>query len=124
MPAMRLNARSKVNAPRRSPMAKAVAVTSIPAPPAKLAKVPLELEEPKEVPLNTWTSKKPLIVKVKSCERIVGPKATGETCHIVLETDNKAPFWEGQSYGVVPPGTKMNSKVRLYFFFSFSVSGE
>merc|ERR1719409_1870033 len=102
MPAMRLNARSKVNAPRRSPMAKAVAVTSIPVPPA--------LEEPKEVPLNTWTSKKPLIVKVKSCERIVGPKATGETCHIVLETDNKAPFWEGQSYGVVPPGTKMNSK--------------
>merc|ERR1719199_1049959 len=31
------------------------------------------------------------------------------------------PFWEGQSYGVIPPGTKINSKgkevphgVRLY----------
>ena len=41
--------------------------------------------------------------------------------HIVIETDGKIPFWEGQSYGVIPPGTKINSKgkevrhgVRLY----------
>ena len=102
-------------------MTTTVAVTSIPSAPAGLAKVPLELEEPKDVPLNTYSPKKPLMVKVKSCERIVGPKATGETCHIVLDTEGKAPFWEGQSYGVVPPGTKTNSKgkevphgVRLY----------
>merc|ERR1719231_1260502 len=108
-------------ATRRPLTTKAVAVTSIPSAPAGLAKVPLELEEPKEVPLNTYSPKKPLTVKVKSCERIVGPKATGETCHIVIDTEGKAPFWEGQSYGVVPPGTKTNSKgkevphgVRLY----------
>ena len=59
--------------------------------------------------------------RVKSVERIVGPKATGETCHIIIETEGKIPFWEGQSYGVIPPGTKINSKgkevrhgVRLY----------
>merc|ERR1711869_54879 len=41
-----------------------------------------------------------------SVERIVGPNATGETCHIVIETEGKIPFWEGQSYGIVPPGEK------------------
>ena len=120
---MRLNAARapRTRPARRAAPAKAVAVTSIPSAPAGLAKVPLELEEPKDVPLNTYSPKKPLMVKVKSCERIVGPKATGETCRIVLDTEGKAPFWEGQSYGVVPPGTKTNSKgkevphgVRLY----------
>mmetsp|Transcript_10138 Transcript_10138/g.11869 ORF Transcript_10138/g.11869 Transcript_10138/m.11869 type:complete len:368 (-) Transcript_10138:221-1324(-) len=82
--------------------------------------LPIEMEE-LELPLNTWKNKSPLLCKVQSVERIVGPKATGETCHIILETDGKAPFWEGQSYGVIPPGTKINSKgkevphgVRLY----------
>eukprot|EP00854_Cymbomonas_tetramitiformis_P017586 gene17586-20939_t len=84
------------------------------------SQLPLEMEE---LPLavNTWKNKNPLPCKVRSVERIVGPKATGETCHIVIETDKKAPFWEGQSYGIVPPGTKINSKgkevphgVRLY----------
>jgi hypothetical protein len=58
---------------------------------------------------------------VKSVERIVGANATGETCHIIIEHGGKMPFWEGQSYGVIPPGTKVNSKgkevphgVRLY----------
>jgi len=54
--------------------------------------------------------------KVKSVERIVGPKATGETMHIVIETEGKIPFWEGQSYGVIPPG-----EFRVFFplFFVF-----
>ncbi|GAX85882.1 hypothetical protein CEUSTIGMA_g13298.t1 [Chlamydomonas eustigma] len=84
------------------------------------ADVPLKLEEG-EMPLNTYSNKAPFIAKIKSVERIVGPKATGETCHIVIETQGKIPFWEGQSYGVIPPGTKINSKgkevphgVRLY----------
>ena len=34
----------------------------------------------------------------RSVERIVGPKATGETCHIIIETNGDIPFWEGQSY--------------------------
>jgi len=84
------------------------------------ADVPLKLEEG-EMPLNTFSNKAPFIAKIKSVQRIVGPKATGETCHIVIETQGKIPFWEGQSYGVIPPGTKINSKgkevphgVRLY----------
>lgn len=82
--------------------------------------VPLKLEEG-EMPLNTYNNKAPFKARIKSVERIVGPKATGETMHIIIETDGKIPFWEGQSYGVIPPGTKINSKgkevphgVRLY----------
>lgn len=65
-------------------------------------KVPTKLEEG-ELPLNTFNQKKPFTAKIKSVERIVGPKATGETCHIILETNGDIPFWEGQSYGVLPP---------------------
>jgi hypothetical protein len=70
----------------------------------KLARtaVPLELEEG-PMPLNTFSNKAPFKAKVKSVERIVGPKATGETCNIIIETEGKIPFWEGQSYGVIPP---------------------
>ena len=66
------------------------------------SKVPTELEKG-DCPLNTFSPKKPFKAKIKSVERIVGPKATGETCHIVIETGGDIPFWEGQSYGVVPP---------------------
>ena len=66
------------------------------------SKIPVEMEK-LELPLNTFSPKKPFKAKIKSVERIVGPKATGETCHIVLETNGEIPFWEGQSYGVIPP---------------------
>lgn len=55
------------------------------------AKVPTKLEKG-ELPLNTFSPKKPFKAKVKSVERIVGPKATGETCHIVVETNGDIPF--------------------------------
>lgn len=71
--------------------------------------VPLELEEG-AMPMNTFNPKKPFTAKVKSVKRIVGPKATGETCDVVIETQGDIPFWEGQSYGVIPPGTKINKK--------------
>jgi len=84
------------------------------------AAVPLELEQG-EMPLNTYNNKKPFKGVIKSVKRIVGPNATGETCDIVIETRGEIPFWEGQSYGVIPPGTKVNSRgkevphgVRLY----------
>jgi ferredoxin--NADP+ reductase len=64
--------------------------------------VPVELEEG-PMPMNTFNNKAPFKGKIKSVERIVGPKATGETCNIVIETEGKIPFWEGQSYGVIPP---------------------
>ena len=66
------------------------------------AKVATGLEG-SDLPMNTFNNKKPFKGKVKSVERIVGPKATGETCHIIIETEGKIPFHEGQSYGVIPP---------------------
>ncbi|KAG8468048.1 hypothetical protein KFE25_007100 [Diacronema lutheri] len=70
------------------------------------------------IPLNTFKNKAPFTGKVLSVKRIVGPAATGETCDIVIKHGGKMPFWEGQSYGVIPPGInpkngKPNS-VRLY----------
>merc|ERR1711988_192447 len=70
------------------------------------------------IPVNTHKNKAPLTAKVLSVERIVGPKATGETCNIVIDHEGKMPYWEGQSAGVIPPGIdpKRNKPygVRLY----------
>jgi ferredoxin--NADP+ reductase len=49
----------------------------------------------------------------------VGPKAPGETCHIVIEHGGDVPYWEGQSYGIIPPGENPKkpgtpNSVRLY----------
>lgn len=70
------------------------------------------------IPVNTYKAKTPFMGKIMSVKRIVGPKATGETCNIVIDHAGDMPYWEGQSYGVIPPGTnpkngKPNS-VRLY----------
>jgi len=71
-----------------------------------------------KVPVNTFKNKSPKIAKVVSVKRIVGPDATGETCDIIMDHGGEMPYWEGQSYGVIPPGLnpkngKPNS-VRLY----------
>ena len=83
---------------RRCPQIVAQAATKT----VKKTKVPAELEKG-DLPLNTFNNKKPFKATVKSVERIVGPKATGETCHIIIETRGEIPYWEGQSYGVIPP---------------------
>jgi hypothetical protein len=54
----------------------------------KRADVPLELEEI-GLPMNTFGPKNPFIGKVVSVERIVGPKATGETCHIIIQVGHQ-----------------------------------
>lgn len=64
---------------------------------------PKALEEPDSPPLNTYKNKEPFVGTVLSVERIVGPNATGETCHIVIDHEGKMPYWEGQSYGIIPP---------------------
>jgi len=70
------------------------------------------------VPVNVYKNKAPFTGKVVSTKRIVGPKATGETCHIVIDHKGDFPYWEGQSWGVIPPGVReKDSKphsVRLY----------
>jgi ferredoxin--NADP+ reductase len=69
----------------------------------KVASLPLELEAAAEPPLNTYKNKQPYIGTIKSVERIVGPNATGETCHIIIDHNGDVPYWEGQSYGIIPP---------------------
>jgi ferredoxin--NADP+ reductase len=60
----------------------------------------------------------PFIGKILGVQRVVGPKAPGEICNVVIDHGGKLPYWEGQSYGVVPDGIdpKKNKPygVRLY----------
>jgi ferredoxin--NADP+ reductase len=78
-----------------------------------------DLEGEADPPMHLFKNKEPFIGTVKSVERIVGPNATGETCHIVIEHDGEMPYWEGQSYGIIPPGENPKkpgqpNTVRLY----------
>ena len=43
------------------------------------------------VPVNVYKNKAPFTGKVVSTKRIVGPQATGETCHIVIDHEGKFP---------------------------------
>jgi ferredoxin--NADP+ reductase len=71
-----------------------------------------------DVPVNVYKNKAPFTGKVVSTKRIVGPKATGETCHIIIDHKGQFPYWEGQSWGVIPPGVREKDgkphSVRLY----------
>jgi len=70
------------------------------------------------VPVNVYKNKAPFTGKVVSTKRIVGPQATGETCHIIIDHNGDFPYWEGQSWGVMPPGNRAKDgkphSVRLY----------
>ncbi|KAI3956378.1 hypothetical protein MKW92_032025 [Papaver armeniacum] len=85
----------------------------------KVAVSPLELENPQDPPLNLHKPKEPYTATIVSVERIVGPNAPGETCHVVIDHGGNVPYWEGQSYGVIPPGENPKKpgsphNVRLY----------
>ncbi|GJN24500.1 hypothetical protein PR202_gb12243 [Eleusine coracana subsp. coracana] len=86
---------------------------------SKVSVKPVELENAKEPPLNLYKPKEPYTATIVSVERLVGPKAPGETCHIVIDHGGNVPYWEGQSYGVIPPGENPKkpgspNTVRLY----------
>ncbi|GJN23111.1 hypothetical protein PR202_gb10730 [Eleusine coracana subsp. coracana] len=66
---------------------------------SKVAVAPHHLENAKEPPLNTYKPKEPYTATIVSVERLVGPKAPGETCHVVIDHGGNVPYWEGQSYG-------------------------
>jgi len=70
------------------------------------------------IPINVAKQKDPFIGKIVSVQRIVGATAPGEICNVVLDHGGKLPYWEGQSYGVLPEGIdpKKNKPygVRLY----------
>lgn len=56
------------------------------------------------LPLNTFKATAPHTGKIVSVKKIVGAEATGETYDVVIDHGGKMPYWEGQSYGVIPPG--------------------
>lgn len=85
----------------------------------KVAVEPLELEDDKQPPLHLYKPKEPYTATIISVERIVGSNAPGETCHIVIDHGGNVPYWEGQSYGIIPPGINPKKpvsphNVRLY----------
>lgn len=86
----------------------------------KVTVSPLELENPSEPPLNLHKPKEPYTATIVSVERLVGPKAPGETCHIVINHDGNVPYWEGQSYGVIPPVSHL-LMIPFYAFTVFSI---
>jgi ferredoxin--NADP+ reductase len=57
-----------------------------------------------KIPSHTFKAKEPHVGKIVSVKRIVGPTAIGEICEIVIGHGGKMPYWEGQSYGIIPPG--------------------
>lgn len=86
---------------------------------SKVSVTPLNLEDAKDPPLNLYRPKEPYTATIVSVESLVGPKAPGETCHIVIDHGGNVPYWEGQSYGVIPPGENPKkpgtpNTVRLY----------
>ncbi|KAL2467417.1 Ferredoxin--NADP reductase [Abeliophyllum distichum] len=85
----------------------------------KVAVQPLTLEDVKEPPLHLYKNKEPYTGTIVSVERLVGPNAPGETCHVVIDHGGNVPYWEGQSYGIIPPGENPKkpgspNNVRLY----------
>lgn len=86
---------------------------------SKVAVKPVELEDANEPPINLYKPKGPYTATIVSVESLVGPKAPGETCHIVIDHGGNVPYWEGQSYGIIPPGENPKKpgaphNVRLY----------
>lgn len=88
---------------------------------SKVAVKPLELDNAKEPPLNLYKPKEPYTATIVSVERLVGPKAPGETCHIVIDHGGNVPYWEGQSYGVIPPVSNLDLFLLniMQYFLSF-----
>lgn len=103
------------NAPSRDQSVICMAVQQ--ARKSKVTVSPLALEDAEEPPLNLHKPKEPYTATIVSVDRLVGPKAPGETCHIVIDHGGNIPYWEGQSYGVIPPVSHS-----LHIFFSTLLS--
>ena len=76
--------------------------------------------EQKDIPMQLFKAKEPFIGKVVSVKRVVGPQAVGETCDIIIDHQGKMPYWEGQSYGVIPPGKDVSKYETSAFFALFT----
>lgn len=80
-----------------------------------IAPAPWSAETPR---VNLYTLQKPAIATVTANLKLTGDGASSDIRHIILDLGNTAfPVLEGQSIGVVPPGTDANGKphhIRLY----------
>lgn len=75
--------------------------------------------------MQLFKAKEPFIGKVVSVKRVVGPQAVGETCDIIIDHQGKMPYWEGQSYGVIPPGQyDMETALTITFIHSLPYNSE
>ena len=68
--------------------------------------------------MQLFKAKEPFIGKVVSVKRVVGPQAVGETCDIIIDHQGKMPYWEGQSYGVIPPG-ELYTPITIEYFVHY-----
>ena len=70
------------------------------------------------LPINVANQNDPFIGKILPSQKIVGPTAGGEINNVVIDHRGELPYWDGQSYVVLPPGIdpKKNKSygVRLY----------
>lgn len=83
---------------------------------ARSAKIHMKVDR-KKVPVNLFRPNAPYVARVLYNERIVGEDAPGETKHMIFDHGGNVPYLEGQSIGVVAPGTDAKGKphkVRLY----------
>lgn len=120
-PVFTLNLKANNSSSRNHPViCMSVQQASVP----KVAVSSLELENATEPPLNLYKPKEPYTATIVSVERLVGPKAPGETCHIVIDHGGNVPYWEGQSYGVIPPVSDLLVILILCFCSSFYLRTE
>lgn len=73
----------------------------------------------KGIPINTIKHKSPMTVTVERVKSLVRSQdGLPSISHIVLNTEGKFKYWEGQSLGILPPGinekTGKPNSVRLY----------
>lgn len=72
----------------------------------------------KDIPVNTYRPKNPFIGKCLSSTELVREGGEGTVRHLVFDTSgSELKYLEGQSIGIIPPGTDANGKphkLRLY----------
>lgn len=77
-----------------------------------------EKTEKKDIPVNTYRPNSPWVGKCLSNEELVREGGEGTVRHLKFDlTDSNLRYLEGQSIGIIPPGTDKNGKphkLRLY----------
>ncbi len=81
-----------------------------------------------EIPSNIYKPNAPLEAKVIAHYRLTAPDSPNDVCHIVYDiSGSDLKYVEGQSIGVLPPGTDANGKphkLRLYSIASPGVGDD